>query len=1316
VYLKSLALKGFKSFPDRTRLDFGPGVSVVVGPNGSGKSNITDAVLWAMGEQSPLAVRGQSMQDVIFGGGRGVQARSAAEVELVLDNSDGTVALPLTEISILRRLHRSGEGEYRLNGARCRLVDVIEVLSDTGLGKETHSVISQGRVDAIVNSKPRDRRLLIEEAAGLGKHRKRRRRAQLKLERTQGNLDRALDVEREARSRLRPLKRQAEAAELHQRLESQMLEARLLLAREALRVRRLELAEAEARVQAARAARTEVEGGLQEVVARRSLAERALAERSASHDELSRRALHAGAAAERLQLRHEQALTTAAGLAERVQRAAREIELLEEASTEGEGVLDADGERRIGAIERELAELEHERERELERELAELERSREDAAAEVAELDAALAEAREAREVADEQAEEARGALREAERAVEAARRDAARVGSELAAVNQFLRSSVVGRAADGKRDGASGNGTPGALSEALRVEPGYELALAAALGGRLDAALVPDLAGAAALLDRAGPDGAMALLAETGMLAERGMLAGGEGLPAAVEGECLPASADQRSSDAAPLVASAPPAPGARPLIELVDGPAPMLALARRLLADTWVLERLEDLPDDFAGVAVTPRGRVWFAALGEVRQVAEGGSERVLARRNEREQLILASEAAAAAEHAARGVAGQAQESAASADLAREEADGELREAARAHAHALEGERHAAWLVEQRRAAPEQGPLAVRRAQLEGELAAERRAAERLAREHAERLERLGRLRAQHAADTALAPLAERLAVALHAAGEAVAARAGELQRELDTYRAAGEAMAAELRACAAAEAEIQARLRTQGEAVTAAEVSAQRLRDHTDEALVELRAVREQLELPAAEGAEGTGAATEGEPEGTGAAEPQGAVEGATWGAAKAGPMGAAAAEDSSSEVPTATGVESEVAGGTAADKRDREVAEELDEDPEPLDAEQVQALTARLERLRRRREQLGPVNPLAQEEYAEALAHVEELEARRSDLETALRELRTLIRDTDRQIHETFRATFEAAARNFEELASDLFPGGGGRLRLVKDALVPRPVLGGQPLPDGASAGSGNERDSEAAAEREEQRAGIVVATTESGGVDGNGARDGGAVGSGDGEDVDGEGGNALSNADSSYDPDEELLGVEIEITPAGKSTKRLSLLSGGEKSMTALAFLFAVFLARPCPFYILDEVEAALDDLNLERFLSLLRRYANRAQFIVITHQKRTMEAADWLYGVSMAGNGVSKVLSRRLPPAAQEPSDVVPAPVPQTTLALEPESVPAPMYETGAEPEDAEPGDTTEPDDQGKAPETAEVLGTAEVPHLAEVA
>src|SRR5437588_2176424 len=244
MHLRSIVLKGFKSFPDRTRLDFAPGVSVIVGPNGSGKSNVTDAVLWALGEQSPLAVRGQTMQDVIFAGGRGMPSRQAAEVEVVIDNSDGAMPSEFSDISVVRRLDRGGDGEYRLNGARCRLADVIEALSDTGLGKEMHSVVSQGRVEAIVHSKPPDRRLLIEEAAGLGKHRKRRRRAQLKLERTDANLARALDVEREARSRLRPLKRQAEAAELHERIARQMLEAQLELATDGLRGGLAELAQA----------------------------------------------------------------------------------------------------------------------------------------------------------------------------------------------------------------------------------------------------------------------------------------------------------------------------------------------------------------------------------------------------------------------------------------------------------------------------------------------------------------------------------------------------------------------------------------------------------------------------------------------------------------------------------------------------------------------------------------------------------------------------------------------------------------------------------------------------------------------------------------------------------------------------------------------------------------------------------------------------------------------------------------------------------------------------------------------------------------
>ncbi|TML26114.1 MAG: hypothetical protein E6G30_09235, partial [Actinobacteria bacterium] len=353
------------------------------------------------------------------------------------------------------------------------------------------------------------------------------------------------------------------------------------------------------------------------------------------------------------------------------------------------------------------------------------------------------------------------------------------------------------------------------------------------------------------------------------------------------------------------------------------------------------------------------------------------------------------------------------------------------------------------------------------------------------------------------------ALSPPATRLVDALQAVAGALAEHARGLDAELEADRAAGEGLAAELRAFAHGEAELQAALRERAEAVTGAEVRAQQERDQAAEGETELRGLAARLELPA-------------------------------------------------------------------------QPAEE------PLPEEERATLEARIERLGRRREQLGPVNPLAEEEYAEALAHVEELETQRRDLETALRELRQLIAETDRRIREAFEHTFEAAAANFEELVGQLFPGGRGRLRLVRDDEGPRRVLGGQEAPGEP--------------EPDEPEAG----------------EDGGST------------------------DEDERLGVEIEMTPAGKSMKRLSLLSGGEKSLTALAFLFAVFLARPCPFYVLDEVEAALDDLNIDRFLRLLRRYAQRAQFIVVTHQKRTMEAADTLYGVSMGDDGVSRVISRRL--------------------------------------------------------------------------
>jgi chromosome segregation protein len=704
-------------------------VSVVVGPNGSGKSNVTDAVLWVMGEQSPLAVRGQSMQDVIFGGARGVQPRSAAEVEIVLDNSDGRVDVPLSEISIVRRLDRNGEGGYRLNGARCRLTDVLEVLSDTGLGKETHSVISQGRVDAIVTSKPRDRRMLIEEAAGLGKHRKRRRRAQLKLERTQENLDRALDVEREARSRLRPLKRQAEAAELHERLERQILQARWELARDQSRSRRIELASAQEGVAQARAARTEIERALQQTIEVRGAAERALSERAERHDALSRRVYEARSARDRLALRSEQVAASAQALARRIERAEQELQASAQPASSGESAEAAEGEGRIETLQAQLAEIQASRAQEIEREIAELQAALTAQTERIEQAQAAAEAARAARTQADEQAEQARGRLAAAEREAQDARRESARVGAELAAANQFLRGHA--------RVGGEQPGSAKALSEELRVQDGYELALAAALGGRLDAAVVEDVAGAEAVLDRAGPDGGSALLASSG-----------------------PARA------ATGIAATEPPAPGAQRLMDLLSGPPQVLELARRLLVDAWVVERLEELPADFAGIAATRGGRVWFAPWGEVRQLSEGGTERVLARRNERDRLIAQAEVAAQAEHTARSTGEHVLGEVRAAEEQRISAEAALRDAERELSEAGEGRRQTEWLIEQRRVAPAQGALAVRKAELEGELAAERRQAERRERERVERAARIERLRAQHEMDLATLPRAERLA----------------------------------------------------------------------------------------------------------------------------------------------------------------------------------------------------------------------------------------------------------------------------------------------------------------------------------------------------------------------------------------------------------------------------------------------------------------------------------------------------------------------------------------------------------------------
>ena len=682
-------------------------------------------------------------------------------------------------------------------------------------------------------------------------------------------------------------------------------------------------------------------------------------------------------------------------------------------------------------------------------------------------LEQALASSRAALDDAERDAERTRSIARDAESELERARREAAATGAELATANQFLRSA------------SASLGGAVSLGQELSVEPGYELAVAAVLGPRLRAGVVDDLYSAERLLDSVG-GGASALVAR------------------------------RVRADAGPRRSA--PTHDASPLLERVRAGGAVSDVAARLLADVWVVPTLAAVPPDFAGVAVTIEGRALFGASGEIRQALPEGERELLAQRNRRDSLIAASERAAGAEADARAALDEAHAAIGAAYAARDAADAGVRTARRALDEVDEEIRRSEWLIERRRAAPDDGPDAVRAAELRAELRAERRLAEQAERERADRRRRLEWLRARIARDTEVVAAAERAANVLDSAGAAVTERAGQLAAELEAAAADADRTSTELQACAREEAELQRRLHAAGDAVTEAEVRAQRLRDATAEARAELRSV--------------------------------------------CGRLGQA------------------VPGDDAV--RDRE----------PLAEDRRGELDAKVVRLERRREALGPVNPLAKDEYEQAVAHVEDLERQRQDLESALAELERLIRDTDREIRRAFEETFETAARNFEETVAHLFPGGRGRLRLVKPD-GPRPVLGGEEPPPAA-----DERPAEDAP------------------------------------------------------PADEAPGVEIEVTPAGKATKRLSLMSGGEKSLVALAFLFAVFLARPCPFYILDEVEAALDDANIDRFLELVRRFSDRAQFIVVTHQKRTMDAADCLYGVSMGGDGVSKVISRRLPAGA----------------------------------------------------------------------
>jgi chromosome segregation protein len=1044
MYLKAINLKGFKSFPDRTRLTFSPGVSVIVGPNGSGKSNITDAVLWALGEQSPTAVRGHQMRDVIFAGGSGQSQRRFAEVEVVIDNTEGRAASEFSEISISRRIERNGEGEYRLNGARCRLVDIVEALADTNMGREAHSVISQGRVEQIVHSKARDRRLLIEEAAGLGKHRKRRHNAQLKLDRTRDNLERAMDVEREARSRLRPLKRQAEAAERTAKLELESSELRSRLVADALRAQQEQLSAAERKLAEVRATRDSVEKRFEEVRARRT----AIEERIAAGEEGRRRQgellAEARAATERVRARAE-----SLEVAERDLRAALGERQLRLDALEAEPDEDATA-TRIAELEAELAKLGEDASEEggrLRRAAEEAERGR--------------TAAREALEPLQAAAEEASAALRQATQMQEGARAEARKASERKAALAGELA------AVEAKLAAAAVEGEHEALAGLIEAGSGLERAVSAVLGERLRASIV-------------------------GSLGEgRERLAGAEAAARALI-----------SSDSSAAI-SEPPKDGARRLLDLIEARGDAGPITERLLADAWLVDDLDDLSDGFGGVAVTVDGECYDGRAGEIRRLPREGTDPALAARSEREELASRLSQREQTEERANNDLERAESVLAEARAREEESQQAVRAARRELDEASEEASRTTWLAERHAERSDEGAGsgAIQRAKLEAELAAERRHAKAAERAKEKRLRDRQELERRISLEQETLPALGRAREALLGLGQSLerhAATLGEAEGD------GGADVAAELRECSQEEFGLQGELREASEAMTIAEVEATQLRGQRDESTAELERLGEAL-------------------------------------------------------------------------------GERLAAADAPLPGEEREAIEARLARLQRNREQIGPVNPLAKREYEEAREHVSDLAEQRKDLEQAITELRSLIRRTDREIAAAFEETFEATARGFEEMVAELFPGGRGRLRRVDVGGAPPPFAGQQ------------------------------------------------AEGEGD-EDLDEE-----------LTPPDEDGGVEIEVTPAGKSTRRLSLLSGGEKSLVALAFVFAVLMARPCPFYILDEVEAALDDINIDRFLRLVRRFAERSQFIVVTHQKRTMDAADILYGVSMGGDGITKVVSRKLP-------------------------------------------------------------------------
>jgi len=1185
VYLKSLTLKGFKSFASATTLRFEPGITCVVGPNGSGKSNVVDALTWVMGEQGAKTLRGGKMEDVIFAGTSSRAPLGRAEVTLTIDNSDNALPIEYSEVSITRRMFRDGAGEYEINGQTCRLLDIQELLSDSGIGREMHVIVGQGRLAQILESRPEDRRAFIEEAAGVLKHRKRKEKALRKLDATSANLARLTDLTTELRRQLKPLGRQAEVARRAATIQADLRDARLRLAADDLVIRRAEFAGADDIETTLRREHEVAAARLAEASAALAAHEAAVASLSERADAAQQTWFRLSALAERVsatvRIASERAqyldAEPAAGTgpdpdeleaqAEQVAEQERQLVAeLEEAKARLAAARAELAEKETAATEAERAHLaavraEADRREGLARLTGRVETGRarvESIDDGVARLTIAIDEAAARTETARAEFETVQGRVGELdqgelgldenhERTVAALRLADERVSelqtAERAAERQVasLRARIDALAVGLERkDGAawlvenrSGTGLLGTVAKLVKVSPGYETPLAAILGAAADAVAADGFSSARSAVQA---------------------LKDADGGRAAIVLADWPA--------AAPEATALPD--GVRWAADLVEAPTRLQGAMTAMLSGVAVVEDLAAALDLVAARpalrAVTRDGDLVGAGW------VDGGSDRKPSTLEIAGQIEQARADLAAAENQvdelAAALAGALTEQSDRRDAA-EQALAALNESDAAISAIYE---HLGRLGQEVRAAEDEWRrLQAQREELEAgrvrtvEELAELEARLQAAQESEAVVEATPgeRQQIQAAAEAARATEVEARLVVRTAEERANAVRgqadslrrAAAAERESRVRASAARAARQHASEVAAAVADSGRRIAGRLAGVVAA---ASRSRDHLvaerQQRATAMAATREEVTALNARIGELTDSLHRDE-----VAKAQASLRieqleqmvleqfGMTGDdlIAEYGPQIA---------LPPS---ELEMAEYEQARERGEQVSAPA---PMPFDRPTQER---RAKRAERDLAELGRVNPLALEEFAALEERYNFLSTQLEDVKGARKDLLDVIADVDDRILQVFTEAYADVEREFTQVFAALFPGGEGRLLLTNPA-------------------------------------------------------------------------------------DMLTTGVEVEARPPGKKVKRLSLLSGGEKSLTAVAMLVAIFRARPSPFYVMDEVEAALDDVNLRRLIGLFEQLRSQSQLIVITHQKPTMEIADALYGVSMQGDGITAVISQRM--------------------------------------------------------------------------